>query len=255
MFQPTAEQLAARVSSDTEIVARSDVLISVRPLREHPWASQVYWTRWGENEVESRITEVLEFFSVRRQAFVWLVTDQSRPASLRQRLEARGFIRELEGRMLMTALPIVGLRVNPEVRIEEVVDRGGMEDALGVDHPGWDASRLRPYVDDRVQRLGTDWHAAVAYLDDRPVGTARWFIHRALRAVELSGAEVLAEFRQRGIYSSLVSFRTLHAAKLGCIAAGIIADGNTSAPILLKRGFEDLGRATFLLWPSSRFAP
>jgi GNAT superfamily N-acetyltransferase len=249
MFHPTAEELRRRSDARTEIVARDDRLLSAGPLLEHPWSSQVHWVRWTEPEAEGRITEVLEFFRVRRQAFVWLVTARSAPASLRDRLAARGLIRELEGRMLATALPIVGLRVNPEIRVEEVTNRTQMLAALRVDHPTWDDARLASLLDDRMRRLGTNWHAAVAHLDGRTVGTARWFIHADLGGVDFAGAETLVAYRGRGVYSTLVAYRADRAAREGCTFAGIIADGSTSAPILQKRGFEDLGRATFFLSP------
>jgi hypothetical protein len=55
------------------------------------------------------------------------------------------------------------------------------------------------------------------------------------------------------VYSTLVAFRTEHAAREGASRASIIAEVGTSAPILLKRGFVDLGRATFYLWRLDRF--
>ena len=250
MFQPTADELRRRTEPRTEIVARDDRLLSLGALLEHPWSSQVHWVRWAEDEAEARIDEVLDFFRRRRQVFVWLVTAKSTPASLGERLTARGLIRELEGRMLASALPIVGLRVNPEIRVGEVTSRSQMLAALRVDHPTWDDERLSPLVEDRMRRVGTDWHAAVAHLDGRPVGTARWFIHRDLRGVEFVGAETLVDNRRRGVYSTLVRYRVDRAAREGCTFAGIIADASTSAPILLKRGFEDLGRATFFLRPA-----
>jgi hypothetical protein len=210
----------------------------------------VHWVRWTEDEAEERITEVLDFFRVRRQAFVWLVTATSTPASLRDRLGARGLTLELEGRMLAAALPIAGFRVNPEIRVEEVTDRSQMLAALRVDHPTWDDARLAPLVADRMRRLGTNWHAAVAHLDGQAVGTARWFNHTDLRAVEFVGAETLVGYRRRGVYSTLAAYRADRGAREGCTIAGIIADGSTSAPILQKRGFEDLGRATFFLSPA-----
>jgi len=62
-------------------------LLSLGALLEHPWSSQVHWVRWTEDEAE-RIDEVLGFFRRRRQAFVWLVTAKSTPASLGERLTA-----------------------------------------------------------------------------------------------------------------------------------------------------------------------
>ncbi len=255
MFQPTADELRPRTDAGTEVVARDDLLLAIGPLAQQPWSSQVYWTRWAADQVEAGIDDVLAIFRTRRQAFVWLVTDKSTPTSLRDRLIARDFITELEGRILVASLPILGLRVNRELRIEEATDRSRMEDALRVEHPSWDAGRAGPSIEDRMRRLGADWHAAVGYLDGHAVGTARWRVHSDLRAVELNGAETLPGYRRRGVYSSLVAYRTERAAKDGCTVAAIIADVRTSAPILLRRGFEDVGRATFFLWPASRFEP
>lgn len=130
----------------------------------------------------------------------------------------------MDCRMLVAALPIADLRVNPAVSVQEVVDRAGMEDALRVQFPAWDALRLAPQLADRMRALGTDQHFAVAYLDGRAVGTARWLIHRAARAVEFDGAETIIGYRERGVYSTLTVFRAAHASQAGCTVAGINAD-------------------------------
>jgi GNAT superfamily N-acetyltransferase len=253
IFQPTADELRALVGSNTEVIARPDLLLSIRSVPQDPWSSTVYWAHWREAETDERIGEVLEIFRTRGQSFAWLVTARSEPASLGERLESHGFIRELDGRMLMAELPIAGLRISPDVRVEMVVDRAGLRDGLRVDHPDWDDARVGHKLEDRWRRLGKNFWVAVAYLENRPVGTARWSVNRALGVVEFGGAETLTEFRGRGVYSALVAFRTAHAAREGCTLAGIIADVGTSAPILLKRGFKDLGGATFYLWPLDRF--
>lgn len=253
IFQPTADELQPRVGSNVEVIAGPDLLVTIRPLPEDPWSSTVFWARWTEREADTRIDEVLEIFRARRQSFVWLVTAHSTPASLGERLATRGFIRELEGRMLVAELPIDGLRVNPDVRVQMAVDRAGLRDGLRVDNPDWDDARVAHKLEDRWRRLGKNFWVAVAYLDDRPIGTARWSINTALGVVEFGGAETLTEFRGRGVYSTLVAFRTAHAAREGCTMASIIADVRTSAPILLKRGFKDFGSATFYLWPLRRF--
>ena len=252
IFEPAADRLRARVGSGF-VVARPDVLIEIGSVPTQAWSSTVHWTHWSEADVGIRIEEVIELFRSRHQAFVWLVTPRSTPPSLGQRLLERGFIRELEGRMLVADLPIAGLRVNPVVRVELVGDRAGLRDGLRVDHPDWDDARVAPQLEDRWRRLGNDYWVAVAYLEDQPVGTARWSLNRALGVVEFSGAETLAGFRNRGVYSALVAFRAEHAAREGATRASIIADVGTSAPILLKRGFSDFGGATFYLWPLSRF--
>lgn len=253
IFQPTADELRTRVDSNTEVIARPDLLVTIRSLPQDPWSSTVYWAHWSQAEVDARIAEVLEIFRTRGQSFVWLVTARSTPASLGQSLASHGLIRELEGRMLVTDLPIAGLRVSPDVRVRMVVDRAGIRDGLRVDHPDWDDVRVSAKLEDRWRRLGKNFWVAVAYLEGRPVGTARWSFNRALGVVEFGGAETLTAFRGRGVYSTLVAFRAAHAAREGCTMASIIADVGTSAPILLKRGFKDVGGATFYLWPLRQF--
>jgi hypothetical protein len=63
MFQPTAEQLQEHSGPTTKIVARPDLLLSTRDVPEDPWSTEVYWARWGEAEVEQRITELLDRFA------------------------------------------------------------------------------------------------------------------------------------------------------------------------------------------------
>lgn len=252
IFQPTAAEVRARGVSHTEIIARQDLLITARSSPEDPWSSTVLWASWAEADANKRIADVMELFRARAQPFVWLVTAHSTPASLGDRLADRGFIRELEGRMLVAELPIAGLRVDPNIRVQMVADRAGLRDSLRVDQPGWDDAQVAHKLEDRWQRLGNNFWVAVAYLGGRPVGTARWSIDAGLGVVEFGGAETLKEFRGRGIYSTLVAFRAAHAAAQGCTRAAIIADIRTSAPILLKRGFTDYGGATFYLWPPNR---
>lgn len=129
----------------------------------------MYWAHWSQAEVDAPIAEVREIFRTRGQSFVWLVTARSTPASLGQPLASHGLIRELEGRMLVTELPITGLRVSPDVRVQMVVDRAGIRDGLRVDHPDWDDVRFSAKLEDRWRRLGKNFWVAVAYLEGRPV--------------------------------------------------------------------------------------
>lgn len=60
-------------------------------------------------------------------------------------------------------------------------------------------------------------------------------------ACTLTGAGTREQFRGRGVYSTLVAYRTERALARGRRFASFRADPRTSAPILLKRGFRDHG--------------
>lgn len=56
--------------------------------------------------------------------------------------------------------------------------------------------------------------------------------------VYLRNAVTLPQFRKRGVYLSLVAHRIALARESGCTAAVVQAQTRSSAPILLRRGFE-----------------
>lgn len=68
----------------------------------------------------------------------------------------------------MVELPIAGLRVNRDVRVQMVVDRAGLRDGLRVDNPDWDDARVAHKLEDRWRRLGKNFWVAVAYGDPAP---------------------------------------------------------------------------------------
>lgn len=238
----------------TEIVHRDDRLIRHRPAAAGgPWASTVVWVRWRPDEADRRIDEVLDFFATRAAHFIWSVGPQTEPRDLGDRLLARGFELVARTQLMVAALPIVGLRVNPEIVVREVRDEATMRDSLAVEHPDWEAERLEALLSERVAYLSCPErarHFAVAYLGGVPVSAARWRFNDRDSAVHLSGAETLMPYRRRGAYSTLVVHRARRALERGCRYATIFADDTTSAPILAKRGFRSVGRASYYLSPS-----
>lgn len=252
LFEP--DPRADPCEPNTEIVHRDDRLIRHRPAAAGgPWSSTVVWVRWRGDEVERRIDEVLEFFATRAPHFIWSVGPQTAPADLGDRLVARGFELVARTHLMVASLPIEGLRVNPEIVVREVEDAATMRDSLAVEHPDWEAERIEALLAERVAYLACperSRHFAVAYLGGEPVSAARWRFNDRQPAVHLSGAETLMPFRRRGAYSTLVAYRTQRALEHACRYATIFADDSTSAPILAKRGFSSVGRASYYLSPS-----
>ena len=238
----------------TEIVHRADRLIRHRPTAAGgPWWSTVVWVRWRADEVERRIDEVLDFFAMRAAHFIWSVGPQTEPADLADHLVARGFELVARTQLMVATLPIEGLRVNPEIVVREVEDEASMRDSLAVEHPDWEPERVSALLSERMAYLACSErsrHYAVAYLDGEAVSAARWRFHDREPAVHLSGAETLMPYRRRGAYSTLVDYRARKALERGCRYATIFADDTTSGPILAKRGFMSVGRASYYLSPN-----
>lgn len=91
----------------------------------------------------------------------------------------------------------------------------------------------------------------VAYLDGVAVANAGYRYSSDGRCVYLIGAETVEQFRGRGVYASLVAHRAARAAERGCVIASILANTETSAPMLTRRGFTDHGALPRLASPAA----
>ncbi len=174
----------------------------------------------------------------------WVVGPRATPADVADRLVARGFERSVEWaglalRDLSTPIP-----TNPDLAVESL-SASNSEDYAAlcvVAEPGQGpevyGERLaaarrflaarRPDTGIYLGRLdGTVAACVVSHIEPNGV-------------VYLRNAVTLPAFRNRGIYLSLVAHRLAMARAAGCRAAVVQAQSQTSAPILMKRGFERL---------------
>lgn len=218
----------------------------------HPLANLVCAARLREDNCEEAIDRVMSVFAERDLAFGWAVGPCTTPPDLGERLEAHGLVLDSE----MAALAQMDLRapilVNPEVEVREV--------------RGDETVDLEPLVAESFglpQKVGSLFFKALrsgsivsrvycASLDGKDVS---WGISTYVPddpIVQLAGAATLAEFRGRGIYTSLVARRLRDAARDGMEAAIIQAVQTTSAPICRKLGFMDLGELHFYVHKSTR---
>ena len=82
-----------------------------------------------------------------------------------------------------------------------------------------------------------------------PVANAAWRYSSDGRCVYLTGAETVEAHRGRGIYKTLIAYRAATAHARGCKVAAVLANSETSAPILARRGFADHGALPLVVPP------
>jgi len=172
----------------------------------------------------------------------WTVGPSARPADVADRLVARGFERSIEWaglalRDLSTPIP-----TNPDLVVEALSPSNCDEYAAfcvaAEPGQGPDVHDERLAAAHRFLEAGRgDTGIYLGRLD----GTVAACVVSHLEpssVVYLRNAVTLPEFRNRGIYLSLVAHRIAIARATGCTAAVVQAQSHTSAPILMKRGFE-----------------
>ena len=226
-------------------IDRPDLLAWKTPGRP-PWASRVAYAKWDEHVAERAIDDVLAFFG--DVPFVWHVGPSSTPADLVQRLVAHGMTVVGRTRMMTIDLPLADAwPTDPELRIVDVVDEPTVR--LSIQLAGDRGPLFETMVRERMEnlRLSTNRRGwLIAYLRDVPVANAGFRYSTDGRCVYLTGAETVEAYRGRGVYKTVVAYRARGAAKRGCVIASILAQPDTSAPILARHGFRDHGEVVRL---------
>jgi GNAT superfamily N-acetyltransferase len=236
-------------TSGTVDLDRPDVTAWKRP----GWPvgySRVARATWSAAEADAGIDAVLAFFG--ETPFHWHVGPSSGPSDLVDRLVARGLVVLARPRLMTVALPLpADWPTVADVRIVEVSDakeaRVGLRLAHHEDeHLDRDVAERMAYLETPGRRGGF----LVAYLSEIPVANAGYRYSSDGRCVYLTGAETAEPFRGRGIYKSVIAYRAARAVARGCNLASIVANAETSAPILDRHGFVDHGTMPRLAFPT-----
>ena len=205
-----------------------------------------------ESTVEATIDEQINYFNRLEQPFEWKVFDYDQPSDLRERLRARGFtIEEQEALMIMDITKGEQLLDIPkQSEIRRITDEQGIWDIIKLEDEVWGESH-QALGDRLVQDLHDDpanFFAYAAYIDGKVVSAAWMYLHEGTPFASLWGGSTLAEFRKRGLYSSLLGIRARDAAARGY--QFLMVDASPmSQPILEKHGFHCLAHSTPCISP------
>jgi hypothetical protein len=201
---------------------------------------------------DATILQVYNLFSAQQKEFGWIVGPGSKPTNLAKRLRNTGLIKIEEwAGMVLTDLP-TQIPENPNVRVVEVgldqLDEAGrlLGPAMEISVEGGriiiEAMLLSP--------VKTKRRVYLAFWKDEedPVACAT-LVHLPNQPIALLFcAGTLGEYRQRGIYRSLVRRRLIDAYQGGARAVIIQAAKNSSAPICKRLGFRQVCSMEWYAW-------
>jgi GNAT superfamily N-acetyltransferase len=155
-------------------------------------------------------------------------------------------------RLMTAALPLGGEWRDAGVRIVDVRDRAMAR--LSLELAGHRGAELERSLDERMAYLaltGLRSGYLVAFDGNTPVANAGYRFSSDGRCLYLTGAETVEAHRARGIYQSLITYRVRMAHERGCEIVSILANRNTSAPILARHHFRDHGEQPRLAPPEA----
>lgn len=225
-----------------ERVDRGDVHYKLGSDRS-PWNTGVEYARWRPAEVEARASELIAMFKERRTPFSWAIGPNTDAPGLASILSERGLRKEIDALILTAAIPIRGRLPAHDLRLVEEHDERTVSDAVRVDRD-LTAEELRARVARRLDYLRCSSRrggGVVAYRRDVPVGYGRWRYGTDGASVYLHTAQTLRPHRRTGVYTAILGWRLDHAVKDAKTTAVVVAERSTSAPILMRKGFRELG--------------
>lgn len=245
----TKEVLNAAIGShigaaDTRVIARPDWYQLITPSCKSSSLNEIIFSEILDGDVSSTIQRVIDEYQVHGVPFKWCVGSWTQPADLGSRLECLGFDHWSVRGM---ACEVDGLHIDAPSDVEvEALSTANLDDYAETFASGWG----QEFPSDRMELLkaglrrelypGTRREFFLAKIEGSPVGTASFFLHP--NSAYLTGGNVLAGFRGKGVYRALIRARLNRLKELSIPLATTHAREKTSAPILEKLGFETVFR-------------
>ncbi len=209
-----------------------------------------------ETDADAAIEAEIRRFGELGQDFEWKLYSHDQPASLKAKLEKRGFeIGEDEAIMALDLSELPDALKKPvSIDVRRVVDPDGLGDVAAIHRTVWPDSDADWVLGTLATYLRDDPEFAsvyVAYVDGKPVSSAWINFPRRSPFASLWGGSTLAEFRKKGAYSALLSVRAREAIERGYKYLTIDASP-MSRPIVTRHGFGLLSISNPCDWKFGR---
>ena len=208
-----------------------------------PWSNGVAYARWRPDEVHARAAEIIAMFRARGAAFTWQIGPNTDAVGLSGVLAANGLRKEIDALLLTAKLPIRGRPREHDLRLVEEHDESTATDGIRID-PQRSAEEIATRLAARMRYLRCPSRrggGVVAYRRQLPVGYGAWRYGSDGETVFLHTASTLRPHRRTGVYTAILEYRMARAARDGKTTAVVVAERSTSAPILMRKGFREVG--------------
>lgn len=232
--------------------ARFGVRIEVEPrirrtfgLGGAGWFS-VDWSDLDDQSADAAIAAEAERFASMGVEFEWKYFDYDRPADLERRLLAAGFVAGDDEAVMVGEIAAMPAFPPPKgVRIAEVGDEEGVDRLVAVHDAafGRPDERYREMLLDQLRADSGETVMVLALAGDVAVSGARLEMIPGVSFASLWGGGTVPEWRGRGLYRALVSYRAAIAAARGYRYLHVDALPD-SRPILERLGFVCIARTT-----------
>ena len=208
-----------------------------------PWSNGVAYARWRPEVVEERATEMIAMFRERGVAFTWQIGPNTDAIGLSGVLASHGLHKEVDALILTATIPIRGRLPENDLRLVEETDERTARDAIRVVRDR-SSDEVRTRLEARMGYLRCPSRrggGVVAYRNTLAVGHGAWRYGSEGDTVYLHRAATLQPHRRSGVYTAILGWRLDRAVRDGKTTAVVTAERSSIAPILMRKGFREVG--------------
>ena len=229
------------------------------PMVDFEELNRVGMSRLPEDQTEETIKEVIaSYSSLGLKSIGWILSPQSEPSDLKEKLENSGFKNEIP--ILGMVRPLseqLDIEITDEFEFksfkhEKIAELIQSPEIQKVYEKAYGAPEGSGQLFNLIGSmfLGLDYTVYVAYEKDnnKPVAFGSLLSIPNSNCALLSGAATLPEYRKKGIYSAFLKMRYNQAKIEGVEYLIVQAKEGTSAPIAAKNGFEKVCELPFYVW-------
>ena len=214
----------------------------VRFIRKAPGMNFVSFTFADGAKLKNVVDREVEYLSPMNQPFTWKVYDHDHLPGISKMLLANGFAGDDDPAavMFLDVHQVPASKFEPaKADIRQIKDRDGLKDIVHVldgvygGHNDWIYERMGLHV-----QIPGYLSMYAAYMDGKPASVA-WTYFPGRQFATLFGGTTLAEYRNRGLYTSLLHLSIKEIRERGYPFA-VVETGPMSRPIVEKHGFQHL---------------
>jgi hypothetical protein len=237
-----AEVLGSQIGSDLpwpgmRVIERDGWYQVITPSTGSSMGNEVCASRIADEDADAVIDRTCAEYAAAGVPFKWFVGPDTTPSDMGRRLEARGF-RGIAVRGMAIEPNTWNVRSPADVSVDEVT-LATLEEYNACFATGWSMAvpdTQTPTLTAAI--ISGRFRMYIARIDGMAVGTCGIVIKP--RSIYLVGGNVLAAYRERGVYRAMLATRLAYATSAGIGLAVTQAREESSAPILAKLGFESV---------------
>ena len=211
----------------------------------------VMWSDLDESNADEEIESQIDFYSALGHSFHWIVYHHDQPGDLMERLEERGFSRDVtETVVIAPSDGIEGPESIGDVDLRRITDPGELDKLTAVQTEVWGTEHrdfLVRWLTDLLREHGDTTIILIGVEGEKPVAASWVLLWDDRPFAPLFGGSVIPGWRGRGIYRAMVAERARAISRKG-IPWCLVDAGPESFPILKRIGFETMTARTSMKW-------